>query len=440
MSSQLRVEIPLLLPDVPDAADRCVDRLLADLRNRDGVTSAHLVQAPEAGPAQLCIHFDPEVLPLARIRQLAEAAGARISERFGHATWSIDVQHARRARTLTDVLRSVPGVIDASVSADGATRVEFDRALTSVDAIKAELLDHRAGAPAPTSAQGQGGREAAAGGHRHDESGHSHDASAGFWSSTELRASLACGALLLAGFLVERFLAAPGWVPMGAYLAAYGFGGWFTLREAIENLQLKRFEIDTLMIVAAAGAAALGAWAEGALLLFLFSLGHALEHYAMGRAKQAIEALAEIAPRVAVVRRGAELVEVPVETLAVGDTVVVKPNSRLAADGFVVSGESSIDQAPVTGESMPVDKSAVADPSSARVNPDAIEAKHRVFAGTINGSGAIEIEVTRKSTDTVLSKVVRMVSEAETEQSPTQRFTEGFERIFVPAVLALGKV
>src|SRR3546814_4099769 len=99
---------------------------------------------------------------------------------------------------------------------------------------------------------------------------------------------------------------------------------------------------------------ALGAWAEGALLLFLFSLGHALEHYAMGRAKRAIEALAELAPRTAMVRRGdGELSEVPVEELVIGDIVVVKPNERLAADGFVVAGRSSVNQAPVTGESVP---------------------------------------------------------------------------------------
>src|SRR3546814_20356600 len=90
--------------------------------------------------------------------------------------------------------------------------------------------------------------------------------------------------LLATGFAIEKLTTAPAWIPLACFLAAYVFGGWFTLREAIENLRLKRFEIDTLMLVAAAGAGALGAWAEGALLLFLFSLGHALEHYEIGRA------------------------------------------------------------------------------------------------------------------------------------------------------------
>src|SRR5690606_35086620 len=123
--------------------------------------------------------------------------------------------------------------------------------------------------------------------------------------------------------------------PLLCYVLAYGFGGYYTVREAFDNLRRKRFEIDTLMLVAAGGAAALGVWAEGALLLFLFSLGHALEHYAMGRAKRAIEALAELAPETASVRREGRLAEIPVESLVLGDIVVVRPNERLPADGFV---------------------------------------------------------------------------------------------------------
>ena len=259
-----------------------------------------------------------------------------------------------------------------------------------------------------------------------------------FGSNTEVIFALASGAALALGFGLEKLApGVPAWLPLALYVVAYGFGGFFTVREAFENLRYKRFEIDTLMLVAAAGAAALGAWAEGALLLFLFSIGHALEHYAMGRAKRAIEALADLAPRTAHVRRGDQVVEVPVEAVEVGDTVVVRPNERLPADGFVVVGATSINQAPVTGESMPVDKQPVPDAATARARPAQVGPASIVFAGTINGAGAIEIETTRKSTDTTLAKVVRMVSEAETQKSPTQRFTDRFERIFVPVVLGL---
>ena len=154
-------------------------------------------------------------------------------------------------------------------------------------------------------------------------------------------------------------------------------------------------------------------------------------------AKRAIEALSELAPATATVRRDGRIQEIAVEELVVGDVVLIKPNERLSADGFLVLGTSSVNQAPVTGESIPVDKRPVDDPSTARTRPDSVDAASRVFAGTINGSGAIEVEVTRKSTDSALARVVQMVSEAETRKSPTQRFTDRFERIFVPAVLVL---
>ncbi|MBP7703713.1 MAG: heavy metal translocating P-type ATPase [Caulobacter sp.] len=242
--------------------------------------------------------------------------------------------------------------------------------------------------------------------------------------------ALLAGITLVSGWLIDKRL--DGWIPLAFYGAAYVFGGWFTLTEAFENLRRRRFEIDTLMLVAAAGAAALGQWAEGALLLFLFSLGHALEHYAMGRARRAIEALAELAPERATVRRGDKTEEVAVETLEIGDIVLVRPNERIAADGVVVAGESSVNQAPVTGESVPVDKRAAGDGG---LDFGKAGAEHRVFAGTINGAGPLDVRVARKSGETTLARVVRMVAEAEAQRSPTQRFTDRFERIFVPAVL-----
>ncbi len=253
---------------------------------------------------------------------------------------------------------------------------------------------------------------------------------------TELVFSLLCGGLLLTGWLLSALTDITAWVPWGLYVAAYFFGGIFTLLEAIGNIRRGRFEIDFLMLVAAIGAATLGEWAEGALLLFLFSLGHALEHYAMGRAKRAIEALAELAPQTAVVRREGTTAEVPVEQLRPGDVVVVKPNERIAADGFVIQGESSVDQAPITGESVPVDKRAVDDPQKAAANPEQLEPQYRTFAGTINGSGALEIQVTKLAGESTLARVVKMVNEAEAQKSPTQLFTDKFERYFVPAVLA----
>lgn len=262
-------------------------------------------------------------------------------------------------------------------------------------------------------------------------SDHGHAHGGIFGERTELIFAALSGAMLLVGWLISQRV--EGVFPLAFYVAAYGFGGYFTLKEAVGNILKRRFEIDTLMLVAAVGAAALGEWAEGALLLFLFSTGHALEHYAMGRARRAIEALAELAPETATVRRGGATAEIPVQELVIGDIVVVRPNERMPSDGVVVAGESSVDQAPITGESVPVDKRAAADPA---LDFDKASAEHRVFAGTINGPGALDVRVARMASETTLARVVKMVAEAEAQQSPTQQFTSRFERIFVPSVLA----
>ncbi len=271
--------------------------------------------------------------------------------------------------------------------------------------------------------------------------GHDHSAHKGgggddhahggvFGERTELIFAIGSGVALALGWLLERGGLLQSGLPF--YLAAYGLGGFFTLKEALENVRSRRFQIDTLMLVAAAGAAFLGEWAEGALLLFLFSTGHALEHYAMGRARRAIEALAELAPERATVRRGQTTEDVAVADLQIGDLVLVRPNERIAADGVVVAGESSVNQAPVTGESVPVDKLPSADPD---LDFAEASADHRVFAGTINGSGALDVRVARRASETTLARVIKMVAEAESQRSPTQQFTDRFERIFVPAVL-----
>lgn len=280
--------------------------------------------------------------------------------------------------------------------------------------------------------------------HNHDSNkkedgshdGHDHEGGL-LGEKTELIFALLAGALVLAGWLSERAEVGPDWLDTALYCTAYIFGGYFTLKEAIDNLRAKRFEIDTLMLVAAAGAAALGKWGEGALLLFLFSLGHSLEHFAMGRARRAIEALAKLAPETAIVRRGEETEEVSVESLQPGDIVLVKPNERLPADGVVIKGTTSVNQAPVTGESVPVDKEPVADAKAAISAFDKAQANNRVFAGTINGAGSIEVMVARLATQSTMARVVQMVSEAEAQRSPTQQFTDKFEKKFVPAVLGL---
>ena len=272
--------------------------------------------------------------------------------------------------------------------------------------------------------------------HDHDSGGHGHNhgdvISRMIGPRAEIIFAGLAGVCLLTGWLGPKLGVLPDTAGFGFLLAAYFFGGYFALREALGKLLKGQFQIDFLMLVAATGAALLGEWAEGAFLLFLFAIGHALENYAMARARNAISALADLAPDEALVRRGETTETIPIDELIVGDVVIVRSNERLPADGFVVSGQSAVNQAPITGESAPVDKRPVSDRAKAANNPDALKPESRVFAGSINGSGSLDIEVTKLSGETTLARVVTMVSEAETRQSPTQSFTKKFERIFVP--------
>lgn len=260
------------------------------------------------------------------------------------------------------------------------------------------------------------------------------------WGGERVQLGFAVAAMLLlvAGWLVR-------WIDStsvaGGYLLALSmvFGGFFAAIDAVTGILARRFQIDFLMVLAALGAAYIGHAIEGALLLVLFSLGHAAEHYAMGRAQRSIEALSELRPTSATLLDPAsgQTRDVPIEELQVGDVVVVRPDSRIAADGVVVFGASSVDQAAVTGESIPVDKTPVP-----RFNPlvddwHSLPSEHKLYAGTINGGGAMQLRVTRTADDMTLARVIRMVTDAKTLRSPTQRLTASFERYFVPAVLVL---
>jgi Cd2+/Zn2+-exporting ATPase len=224
---------------------------------------------------------------------------------------------------------------------------------------------------------------------------------------------------LISAWLLDRSARDARWAPLVLYLLAYVASGAYATYRAAGALLRKTVDIDLLMIVAAAGAAFIDAWAEGGVLLFLFSLGNALEHYALGRTHRAVRSLIELRPDSAlVVRDGVETV-VPIEDLVVGDEVIVKPGERLPVDGTVLAGESSVDQSPITGESLPVRKRP-GDP---------------VFSGTINASGLLRIRVDRVAQESTLAKIIRIVEEARQEKSRAQRFTEAFQGKYALGVL-----
>ena len=441
MTDRERIDLKLLLPHVIDDADPCVTRLEEQLKAKHGITRVHL-QRDEA-IKQLCIHFDGQQVSLSEVREYARRAGLSLEEKYGHVVVRRQSMPARTASLRSEQMAKLEGVLEAVAAEDGTIRLEYDKSLTTeddllpkVDAalsdqlkqIKDARVSSKKSVEASVHSEEHGLKSAGCCTHER------HSSESGV--DIELTCSILAGVCLAAGWLFDYFQWTPGIVSTVLYALAYGLTGWFMVREAAERLWVGRFEIDSLMLLAAAGAAYLGKWAEGALLLFLFSMGHALESYAMGRAKRAIEALTKLAPPTAIVNRNGQWTEVSVEELKVGERVSIKPNERVSADGFVVEGTSSVNQAPVTGESVPVDKRPVDNVEDASKKPDQLPAENRVYTGTINGARALEIQVTRTSSENTLSRIVRMVSEAETRVSPTQTFTRKIEKYFVPAVLA----
>ncbi|MGW0163087.1 heavy metal translocating P-type ATPase [Mycobacterium sp. NPDC003323] len=431
--------LALALADLlPDGDQRCAERLTYDLAAQTIIKQAHVI-AGEGRTPQLCVHYDAAEVGEGDVARRAQRAAATINTRYGHLSRSLDeTMPGEKTRAALAQLRATPGVVAAEVTS-AAIVVEFERARVTAQELVELISDHLPSVTEPGTPEHDS--EHAGGGHSDDgdaHDGHRHSHGGIFGERSELIFAGLSGALLVAGWALASFADTPRTVEVIAYSLAFFFGAFYTVQEAYASVRYGKFEIDFLMLVSATGAAALGEVAEGALLLFLFSVGHALEGYAMGRARSAIEALSELAPKTALVRRGGtgDAIEIPVADLRVGDIVVVRPNVRLAADGFVVAGSSSIDQAPVTGESVPVDKSPVADIAAAAAAPELVDASGRVFAGTINGTGAIEIQVTRRAADSTLARVVRLVAEAQTKTTSAQRFTDRFQRIFVPTILA----
>ena len=245
--------------------------------------------------------------------------------------------------------------------------------------------------------------------------------SAELWrTNPELILALVTLVFLLIGWLggsVSGLL--PAWAVAVVAIAAYVAGGYSGARVALANACCGIFNIDLLMVAAALGAALIGEWEEGALLLFLFTLSGALESFASDRTRQAIAGLAELRPETARVRREGEVVEIGVEELAVGDVAVVRPGERMPVDGIVVGGSSTVDQSPITGESVPVYK-GVGD---------------TVFSGTINGSGALELRVTKLASESTISKIIGLVQEAQKNAAPTQRIIDRFSQPYTLAVV-----
>ena len=306
------------------------------------------------------------------------------------------------ARALERHLERVSGVHDVDVSfRTGSARVTYDGEVTSEATIRDAVRDR------DVSIQD-------------DDETATDDVS----TRSDLRREATFVGLTLLGMvtgLVSGWLDGPALLTWTSYGIAYAFGGWYGLKGAVETLRHRAVDIDLLMIVAALGALSIGAPFEGAMLLFLFSLSNTLQHYAIGRSRRAIKSLVEMRPDEAQVLRDGEEVTVPIDDVAVGDVFVVRPGDKIPLDGVVASGEGTVDQASLTGESVPVPK----------------QPGDEVFGGTINESGSLEIEVTRQAHESAISRLIHMVERAQSEKAPTQRLIDRLEQPYVIGVFAL---
>ncbi len=357
------------------------------------------------------------------------------------------------AAKVDKVARNQPGVQEVNVSATAGTMVIEHDGTADIDKISAGItkLGYRVADVTAASASAVAAAKAHQHGpecdHDHDHGheghdhgshkpvgkealgatpepaglhGHDHGPSDGpWWASAKARLTIVCGLALGAAFLLAQFV--PATEPW-AFIVAGAVGLVPIARRALTAARIGMpFTIETLMTVAAIGAVVIDASEEAAVVVFLFLVGELLEGMAAGRARASIRALATLVPKTALVERDGKTTEVPAEQLKVGDIILVRPGDRIPADGTILSGSTSVDEAPVTGESVPK-KKGQDDP---------------VFAGTINQDAAIRVSVSAAAQDNTISRIIRLVEEAQESKAPTERFIDSFSKYYTPGVMVV---
>jgi len=369
----------------------------------DGIIEAGI--CPAAGQVHLV--FDPNRITNEEVVRQAKRLEPYLKQRFDRCLFAIEGRACEAcAIKIEKKAESIPGVRHASASfIGGVISVQFDQERIAEADLVQQLLDQGARVQPWT--------------HRQKP----ENPMARFFSWLTVRpleTALTFGTLLLiiGGWLAER-LSAPHWIGMVCFTGAYMTGGIHGVQSAWNSLRHLTLDVDLLMILAALGAAYVGAPVEGGVLLFLFSLSHLLQHGAIDHARNAIHALMKLRPDRALVRRKDGLVLLPIDSLEINDVVIVRPGECVPLDGVVLQGESALDESTLTGESLPVNKTK----------------GDTVFAGTINTSGGLEVQVNRLARDSAIARLIKMVEFAQSEKARTQRFLDRAEQYYAAGVI-----
>lgn len=240
-----------------------------------------------------------------------------------------------------------------------------------------------------------------------------------FWFNNRRGQGVILAGLGLVLGLLAQQLALSVWLARAFYSIGMVVAGWPVAKAGWFALRSGSADMNLLMTISAIGAVILGDWFEGALVVFLFALGTTLQSFTFGRTRNAIHNLMNLTPPTATVKRNNQEVTVPVEDIQIGEVLTIRPGQRVALDGVVISGHSAIDQSPITGESIPEDK----------------EIGSRVFAGTLNQTGFLEVKVTHKSSDTTVARIIHLVEQAQGSRAPTQQWVDRFAAIYTPVVM-----
>jgi Cd2+/Zn2+-exporting ATPase len=395
--------------------DACVDLLREAADDEPGIVHINL----DTQNSVMSFGYVPELVGQPDLDRIAQELAPTLQHRLETCTLRVGQVGGRACEScalgLEKRMNKMPGVRRASASyLGGVLSVTYDGAVVSPGAIAARVKQY--GVPlVPAPAAGEDAGEEAP-----DKS---LPQRVGEWfASGRIEAIFSAITLvsLLLALGIEKLAGSGGeGLAIALYAVAYVAGGSFALKASVEALLHGTIDIDLLMVLAALGAAFVGAPLEGAILLFLFSFSNVLQAYALDRTRNAIKALMKLRPKQASVRRGDTTHIVPIERVMVGDCIVVKPGERVALDGIVSAGESTVDQSSITGESMPVGK-GLGD---------------TVFAGTINKNGSLDVNVTKLEKDSTLAQLIKMVEEAQSQKAQTQRFIDKFEQYYAGFVI-----